>query len=136
MPLRSLNDLADDIRPTIHELTTAELAEMLESDELADTPTPGKALLIDVRETDERNAGYIPHSAFLPRGILERDIEKTLFNGNASDEDLDTPIVCYCRGGHRSIMTAHNLKQMGFTNVSSLAGGYREWSNAGHPTTT
>ena len=132
MPLKkTLNDLADELRPTVKEINTDELARMIDGGKVAAAPEPGKAVLIDVREQSERDAGYIPRSAHLARGVLERDIEKTLFNGDATDEDLNRPIICYCRGGHRSIMTAHNLKQMGFTDVTSVSGGYREWSESG-----
>jgi rhodanese-related sulfurtransferase len=137
MPMKkTLTDLADAIRPTVDELDTDQLFDMHQNDRTADRPEAGKAILIDVREPDERNAGYIPNSAFLPRGILERDIEQKLFDGNATEQDLDRHIICYCRGGHRSIMTAHNLKQMGFTKVSSLAGGYRAWKESGKPVET
>ncbi len=87
--------------------------------------------VIDVREPDERAKGYIPDSIGIPRGVLERDIAKQAFAGDVSDADLNHPIVCYCGGGSRSLLAADALRQMGFTNVSSLKGGFGAWEKAG-----
>lgn len=135
MPLKkTLVDLADEIRDTINEIDAGELHELVSSSGVAPGRTPdNRPVLIDVREADERAQGYIAGSAFLPRGILERDIEKVVFGGNATDADLSTPIICYCRGGHRSIMTCDALRKLGFTDVTSLEGGYRGWAEAGMP---
>jgi rhodanese-related sulfurtransferase len=135
MPLKkTLVDLADEIRDTINEIDADELDELMRSRGVAPGRTPTrKPILIDVRETDEREQGFIPNSVHLPRGILERDIEKAVFDGNATDEDLDTPIICYCRGGHRSVMTCDSLRKLGFNDVTSLEGGYRKWGEAGKP---
>jgi rhodanese-related sulfurtransferase len=43
------------------------------------------------------------------------------------------PIVLYCGGGFRSALAADNLQKMGYTNVLSMDGGYREWSERGFP---
>ena len=45
-------------------------------------------------------------------------------------------IVLYCGGGYRSALAADNLQKMGYTNAISMDGGYREWSEAGHPIET
>jgi rhodanese-related sulfurtransferase len=37
----------------------------------------------------------------------------------------------YCGGGSRSALAADTLKQMGYTDVRSLAGGFRGWAEAG-----
>ena|SRR5436189_1560482 len=123
MPLKkSLADLASEARAKVHEIDIDELAgEMTE------------ALVIDVREPDERARGYIPNSISIPRGVLERDIEKIAFNGHAIDADLAKPIVCYCGGGSRSLLAARSLQEMGFTNVASLAGGFGAWGRSGQP---
>ena len=44
-------------------------------------------------------------------------------------------IVLYCRGGHRSALAADSLRQMGYTNVHSMIGGFRRWSEEGRPIT-
>jgi rhodanese-related sulfurtransferase len=82
--------------------------------------------LIDVREESEWNAGYLPQALHLSKGILERDIERFL-------PLVNTPIILYCNGGYRSCLAADNLQKMGYTNVSSLIGGFSAWIAAGFP---
>ncbi len=76
--------------------------------------------LIDVREDHEWAAGHLPGAIHMSKGIIERDVEERI-------PDPDTPIVCQCGGGFRSVLVCENLKKMGYTNVSSLAEGYRGW---------
>jgi rhodanese-related sulfurtransferase len=44
--------------------------------------------------------------------------------------------VLYCGGGYRSALAADALRQMGYTNVLSMWGGWRAWTAAGYPVTT
>jgi rhodanese-related sulfurtransferase len=83
--------------------------------------------LIDVREESEWAKGHLPGAVHLCRGIIERDIENVV-PGKA------TPIVLYCGGGYRSALAADNLQKMGYTNVISMDGGWRGWTEAGFPT--
>jgi rhodanese-related sulfurtransferase len=82
--------------------------------------------LIDVREDNEWNAAHLPGAIHLGRGIIERDIEKTIPDHNAE-------IVLYCGGGYRSALAADNLQKMGYTNVISMDGGFRVWKESGYP---
>lgn len=82
-------------------------------------------LLIDVRETSEWEQGHLPGARHLSKGVIERDIEEAV-------PDLDAEIVLYCGGGYRSALAADNLRQMGYTNVRSMDGGYRGWTDAGY----
>lgn len=126
MPLKkTLGDLAAEAKARVHEIDVDELA-----DEYQD------ALVIDVREPDERARGFIPGSAHIPRGVLERDIEKIGFGGNVSNEDLSRPIVCYCGGGARSALAARSLQEMGFSEVLSLRGGFGAWGKTGRAVET
>jgi rhodanese-related sulfurtransferase len=83
--------------------------------------------LLDVREDSEWQAGRVPGARHLGRGVLERDIERLI-------PDPSTEIVLYCGGGYRSALAADSLQQMGYTNVWSLAGGWRGWTESGLPT--
>jgi adenylyltransferase/sulfurtransferase len=83
-------------------------------------------LLVDVREPDEFEQGYLPGAIHIPRGFLEQRIEDKA-------PDRDTPVVLYCAGGVRSVFAADTLQQMGYTNVSSMAGGFGRWKEAGYP---
>ena len=47
--------------------------------------------------------------------------------------DHDAEIILYCGGGYRSARAADNLQRMGYTNVYSLAGGWKAWKDAGAP---
>jgi rhodanese-related sulfurtransferase len=82
--------------------------------------------LVDVREDSEWNAGHVKGAVHLSKGIIERDIEKTYPNRT-------TKLVLYCGGGFRSALAADNLQNMGYTNVFSLDGGWRDLKNSGLP---
>ena len=82
--------------------------------------------LIDVREHEEWARGHLPAAQHLCKGILERDIE-TLVPDHGAD------LVLYCGGGYRSALAADALRQMGYTRVTSMDGGWRAWTEAGFP---
>ena len=126
VPLKqTLRDLANNVRKHVPELDHDELAALMSERK--------DAVVIDSREPDERARGFIPGSVGIPRGVLERDIEKLGFGGTVSDADLARPVVCYCQGGSRSLLAADSLRQMGFTNVLSLEGGFGAWGESGKP---
>jgi sulfur-carrier protein adenylyltransferase/sulfurtransferase len=83
-------------------------------------------VLIDVREQDEYRAGHLPGAIGCGRGILEYHIAELV-------PDTGKEIVLYCRGGMRSALAADSLRQMGYTRVESMSGGFREWSQKGLP---
>ena len=82
--------------------------------------------LIDTREESEFARGHLPGARHLSKGVIERDIEATVPN-------TTTPIVLYCGGGFRSALAADNLQKMGYTNVSSMDGGWRDWTEKLYP---
>jgi rhodanese-related sulfurtransferase len=84
-------------------------------------------ILVDVREESEWARGHIPNALHLGKGIIERDIEKAI-------PEKGAVIVLYCGGGFRSALAADNLQKMGYSNVISMDGGWREWTQAGFPT--
>lgn len=83
-------------------------------------------LLIDVREDSEWAVGHAAGAVHMGRGVIERDIENAI-------PDHATPIVLYCGGGYRSALAADSLQKMGYTNVYSMAGGWRAWCERGFP---
>ena len=83
-------------------------------------------LLVDVREDGEWAAGHAAGALHIGKGVIERDIE-------AKVPDIGTEIVLYCGGGFRSALAADALQKMGYTNVTSLAGGWRAWQESGMP---
>jgi len=90
---------------------------------LAENP---RARLVDVREDDEWQAGHAAGAQHLGKGIIERDIE-------ARVPDKSTELILYCGGGYRSALAADVLQTMGYTNVWSMAGGWKAWQEAGAP---
>jgi len=83
---------------------------------------------VDVREDGEWAAGHAAGAMHLGKGIIERDIERTIPN-------RDDEIVLYCGGGFRSALSADALQQMGYRNVVSMDGGWRRWCELGYPVT-
>lgn len=110
--------IVTDARARIRELTVADVHRMLEAGE--------KFELVDVREGEEWRRGHLPHARHLCKGILERDIETSI-------PDPAARIVLYCGGGFRSALAADSLQKMGYTNVASMDGGWRGWTEAGLP---
>lgn len=108
--------LVDNARLLVKEITPEETRERV-----ADG-----ALLIDTREDHEWERGHVESATHLSRGILERDIEGVA-------PDLDREIILYCGGGFRSVLAAESLAKMGYTNVSSMSGGWKGWQARSFP---
>jgi len=82
------------------------------------------ALVVDVREADEFAKQHAAGAVHLSRGVIELKIEELA-------PETATPILCYCGGGGRSALVADNLQRMGYTNVASVAGGFKAWKDQG-----
>ncbi len=111
--------LVEDAKMRIREASVHEVKRRLEAGE--------KFHVVDVREESEWARGHLPGAIHLSKGIIERDIEQKIPGSSA-------PIVLYCGGGYRSALAADNLQKMGYTNVVSMDGGWRGWTEAGYPT--
>jgi rhodanese-related sulfurtransferase len=111
--------LVDDAKSRIRETNVQEVKKRLDAAE--------PVTLIDVREDSEWERGHLPGAVHLCKGIIERDIENAV-------PAKATPIVLYCGGGFRSALVADNLQKMGYTNVLSMDGGWRGWTEANYPT--
>ena len=111
--------LVDDKRARVREVSVDDTRQRMAS---------GAAVhVIDVREESEWAAGHVAGATHLGKGIIERDIE-------ARVADHGAEVILYCGGGFRSVLAADALQQMGYTNVASMAGGWRAWMEAGAPT--
>ena len=112
--------LVNDAKSRIREVTVAVVREKLRS---------GHSFhFFDIREDHEWARGRAEGAGHLGKGIIERDIE-------ALAPDPDDEIVLYCGGGYRSALSAEALQRMGYRNVFSMAGGYKEWVASGNPVT-
>jgi len=110
--------LVNEARSRVKEATVDEARERL-----ARNP---KAVLMDVREDHEWQAGHAAQAIHLGKGILERDLEQRF-------PDPDAEIIMYCGGGYRSALTADAAQRMGYRNVYSLIGGYKGLVDANWP---
>ena len=108
----------DEAKTRVREVSVAETRARM-----AKNPS---AKLVDVREDLEWQAGRAAGAVHLGKGIIERDIEGQIPN-------KDTEIILYCGGGFRSAIAGDALQQMGYTNVTSMAGGWRAWNDIGAP---
>ena len=111
--------LVDDAKTRVRQTDVQDIKRRLDAGE--------KFTLVDVREDGEWARGHLPGAIHLGKGIIERDIEEVV-------PDHGAPIVLYCGGGFRSALAADNLQKMGYTNVLSMDGGWRDWLGAGYPT--
>jgi rhodanese-related sulfurtransferase len=102
--------IVNDAKTRIKEITIDQARERLKQNP--------KAILIDVREDAEWQNGHAAEAIHLGKGILERDLEKTISDPNAE-------IIMYCGGGFRSALSADAAQKMGYKNVTSLIGGYK-----------
>lgn len=100
-------------------------AAALKPDEVARAAEREKVTLVDVREGDEWRRGHLPNAVHVPRGYLEMQAESKV-------PDKDSPIIVYCAGGNRSALATETLKQMGYSNVRHMSGGFTAWRDAGH----
>ena len=103
--------------------STQEVDPQTLSGELRDSRQPA---VIDVREPDENAQGMIPGSVHIARGFLELRVERAV-------PDRETPVILYCASGTRSVLAARSLRELGYANVRSLAGGFTGWKRAGLP---
>ena len=109
--------IVDDAKSRVREVNVDEARRKLEA---------GKARLIDVREDTEWAAGRARGAEHMGRGVIERDIEQRV-------PDKSAELILYCGGGFRSALSADSIQKMGYSNVASMAGGWRAWQEAGAP---
>jgi rhodanese-related sulfurtransferase len=113
--------LVNDAKSRVREVTVEQARQRMDAD-------PG-VKLIDVREDNEWLTDHAAGANHLGKGIIERDIEQQV-------PHKSTEVILYCGGGYRSALAADALQQMGYTNVFSMAGGWKAWKESGAPTTS
>jgi rhodanese-related sulfurtransferase len=93
------------------EVSAAQAVELLQGD----------AILLDVREQHEWDAGHAPQALHLPMSQL---------NERVAELPTDVPIVCVCHGGGRSARVSAALQHSGWQTLN-LTGGMVAWQAAG-----
>lgn len=106
-------EIVNDAKERIREITVEETLARMKAG----------ARLIDVREDNEWDAGHAKGAEHIGRGIIERDAVQTF-------PDKETELILYCGGGFRSALAADMLQRMGYSNVWSMAGGWKAWKGA------
>ncbi len=115
MSFRTGRDLVADAKTRIRLVTVEEVKSALAG------PTPPR--LLDVRDPNETNLGRIPGATTISRGNLETKVEAIL--------QREEPIVVYCASENRSSLAADTLREMGYTNVVAMLGGWGAWVASG-----
>ncbi len=113
---REFEELVNDAKSRVNEVSVGKSRDRMDQG----------AKLIDVREDHEWIAGHARGAVHLGRGIIERDIVQSF-------PEKDAELILYCGGGYRSALAADNLQKMGYTNVFSMAGGWKAWKDADNP---
>ncbi|MGH9728893.1 MAG: rhodanese-like domain-containing protein [Candidatus Acidiferrales bacterium] len=111
-------NIVNDAKKRIKEADFRDIKKRLDAGE--------KMIVVDTREDNEWAKGHIPGAIHLGKGVIERDVEKTVPDKNAT-------LVLYCGGGFRSALAADNLQKMGYKNVISMDGGWRGWTESNFP---
>ena len=105
-----------------------ERLEPISLDELERLLTEDKVELLDVREADERDDGYVPGSRHLPYRTARAAAEAGLLNGK--------PVVTMCESGPRAAVAASVLQSAGIDARPVLHAGLPDWRARGGETTS
>ncbi|MEO8211133.1 MAG: rhodanese-like domain-containing protein [bacterium] len=110
---KTFHELCHGAKQNIKECKVEDVMKMIKDKE--------DFVLVDVREESEFKKSHIKGAIHIGRGILERDIHLHI-------DDHDKKIILYCGGGFRSSLAAESIQKMGYTNVISMDGGWKEWN--------
>ncbi len=106
---------------------TAEPFERVDVDTAKELIEGDGVALIDVREQDEWDQGYID-------GAIRISINDIISMQAVDDLPKDQPIVFYCAGGVRSALASELAASIGVPGpLYSMEGGIDAWEKAGHP---
>lgn len=114
--MKTAHDLVTQAKQHIHEVPLDQADEEIRKSDM----------LIDVRDPDEYRTGHIPGAVNISRGMLEFK-----FSNDPALESRDLNIVCYCKTSGRAALSAKALQEMGYLQVTSIAGGFDAWQEAG-----
>lgn len=116
-------ELVAEAKKRVENLTPDQVAKELEEG----------AMLIDIREPQERKESSIPGSISAPRGMLEFYADPSL-PYHKEEFNPDRRLILHCATSGRSALATETLQQMGYTNVAHLDGGIKAWKESGRPT--
>ncbi len=113
--MTTFRDLLAAAKSRIDEINTGEAQHRIEALD---------AVVLDVREPDEWEQGAVGGAIHIPRGHLEAQVEQRI-------SDKAAAMVVYCAGGTRSAFATDTLRQLGYVNAVSMAGGFEQWKADG-----
>src|SRR3989442_4275926 len=116
--MKTLKDMLAEARQVVPEEGPTDVSRRLAAGE--------KLVVIDVRDPDEFRDGHLEAATNISRGFLE-------FRVGTAVSDPSTPVVLYCQTGLRSMLAAKALKDLGYSTVINLQGGYQKWVQSGMP---
>ena len=99
------------VENTYQQITQEEAKNMMDTQE---------AIVLDVREQDEFDAGHIPGAVLLPVGTITKDTAAAVI------PELDSVVLVYCRSGNRSKKASQTLADLGYTGIYEF-GGINTW---------
>ena len=111
-------DFVKEAKKAITEISVADAKAAIDSGKVG--------VILDCITAKNFKKGHIPGATNIPRGLLEFKVTKKIPNKDAF-------IICYCKTDGRSSLCTCTLGKMGYTNVKSMAGGWKAWVKAGYP---
>jgi len=116
--VKTSEQMVNDAKAVIKELSVQDVKKLIDNKD--------KIILLDVRDKDEFETGYIPWAINLSRGMLEFKISTMI-------PDKNSMIIVYCGIDLRGPLATRTLNEMGYKNAVNIAGGLNAWKAAGYP---
>jgi rhodanese-related sulfurtransferase len=124
MARTTIDDLLADARTRIDRVSAEDAAAEM---------TDG-ALLVDIRSESQRaEDGVIPGAIYHPRNVLEWRMDPASGHDDPAVGGVDRRVIVVCNEGYQSSLAAATLRDIGFTRVADLVGGFQAWRGAGLP---
>jgi rhodanese-related sulfurtransferase len=115
---KTSDQMVKEAKAAIKEVSVAEVKQMVDTKE--------KIILLDVRDKEEFETGYIPGAINISRGMLEFKVDMAIPDKNAK-------IIVYCGIDLRGPLATKTLNDLGYRNAVNIIGGLRVWKDAGYP---
>ncbi len=118
--IRTSDQMVKDAKASIKEVSIDDVKKMIDKKD--------KIIILDVRDKDEFETGYIPGAINLSRGMLE-------FKINTLIPDRNATIIVYCGVDLRGPLATKTLNEMGYSKAVNINGGLKAWKAAGYAIT-
>ena len=116
----SVKDMLAAAEAVVPRVTPAEAAQLMRD---------RHALIVDLREGSELQAGKVKGAVHVPRGLLEFRADPSAPSHDPAF-DPSRPVILYCASGGRAALAGKTLRDLGYADVRNL-GGFKDWAAAG-----